>query len=52
MPPLNLLRHAPADAVSRLLDRTEPLPASADVVIIGGGIMGCSAAWYLSLIHI
>ena len=48
MSPLNLLRHAPADAVSRLLDRSEPLPAAADVVIIGGGIMGCSAAWYLA----
>lgn len=48
MPSLSLLRHAPADAVSRLLDRAEPLPATADVVIIGGGIMGCSAAWYLA----
>lgn len=48
MPPISLLRHAPSDAVSRLMDRTEPLPATADVIIIGGGIMGCSAAWYLA----
>lgn len=48
MPPLNLLHHAPADAVSRLLNRAEPLPATADVIIVGGGIMGCSAAWYLA----
>lgn len=48
MPSLNLLQHAPADALARLLDQHEALPASADVVIVGGGIMGCSAAWYLA----
>lgn len=27
---------------------TRPLPASARVVIIGGGILGCAAAWHLT----
>lgn len=48
MASLSLLGHAPVDALSRLLQREEPLPSTADVIIIGGGIMGCSAAWYLA----
>lgn len=48
VPSLDLLLHAPLDAVSRLLQRDEPIPASADVAIIGGGIMGCATAWYLA----
>jgi hypothetical protein len=27
---------------------TEPLPAQADVVIVGGGFVGCAAAYYLA----
>ena len=27
---------------------TETLPAQADVVIVGGGIVGCAAAYYLA----
>lgn len=45
---LSLLSHAPADALSRILQRETPLPTDADVVIVGGGIMGCSAAWHLA----
>ena len=48
MASLSLLGHAPADAVSTLLQRQPPLPAEADAVIIGGGIMGCSTAWQLA----
>jgi glycine/D-amino acid oxidase-like deaminating enzyme len=48
MTSLSLLGHAPDDAVSSLLNQPEPVPRRADVVIIGGGIMGCAAAWSLS----
>jgi glycine/D-amino acid oxidase-like deaminating enzyme len=47
-PSLGLLGHAPTDSVSRLLRREEPIPSTADVIVIGGGIMGCCAAWYLA----
>lgn len=29
-------------------EQDDPLPKSADVVVIGAGIMGCSTAWYLA----
>lgn len=48
MPSLSLLGHAPADTLARLAGGAEPLPATADAVILGGGIMGCAAAWYLA----
>ncbi|WP_234632553.1 NAD(P)/FAD-dependent oxidoreductase [Agrobacterium vitis] len=48
MPSLSLLQHAPEDAVAALLDCEKVLPKDADAVIVGGGIMGCSAAWYLA----
>lgn len=48
MSSLSLLAHAPGDALARILGRPDPLPTHADVVIVGGGIMGCSAAWYLA----
>lgn len=48
MSSLSLLRHAPPDAVSHLLGREAALPARADAVVIGGGIMGASTAWYLA----
>lgn len=48
MTSLSLLRHAPGDVVSHLLGRETALPAHADAVIIGGGIMGASTAWYLA----
>jgi len=42
----------PADLVaktwSRPFKRPESIPASADVVIIGGGIVGVSTAWFLA----
>jgi glycine/D-amino acid oxidase-like deaminating enzyme len=42
----------PADLVaqtwSRPFEKPESIPASADVVIIGGGIVGVSAAWFLT----
>ena len=42
----------PADLVSqtwsRPFEQTESIPASADVVIIGGGIVGVSTAWFLT----
>lgn len=30
----------------------QPQPSHADVVVIGGGIVGCAAAYYLSLAHV
>ena len=42
----------PADLVaktwSRPFKRPESIPASADVVIIGGGIVGVSTVWFLT----
>jgi glycine/D-amino acid oxidase-like deaminating enzyme len=42
----------PADLVSRTWDqaipRPESVPASADIVIIGGGIVGVTTAWFLA----
>jgi cation diffusion facilitator CzcD-associated flavoprotein CzcO len=42
----------PADLVvktwSRPFEPPESTPASADVVIIGGGIVGVSTAWFLT----
>ncbi|BBK30084.1 glycine/D-amino acid oxidase-like deaminating enzyme [Stella humosa] len=37
--------HAPDDAAARL---SGALPGQADVVVIGGGIVGASTAWYLA----
>jgi heterodisulfide reductase subunit A-like polyferredoxin len=42
----------PADLVaqtwSRPFERPESIPATADVVVIGGGIVGVSTAWFLA----
>ena len=35
-------------ATNAPLRSDQPLPEEADVVIIGGGIMGCSIAYYLA----
>jgi glycine/D-amino acid oxidase-like deaminating enzyme len=44
--------HVPADLVastwSRPFDKPSAIPGSADVVIIGGGIIGVSTAWFLA----
>lgn len=37
-----------ANTWTKPLDRPEKIPASADVVIIGGGIVGVSTAWFLA----
>ncbi len=42
--PANLV----AQTWSRPFERPESIPASADVVIIGGGIVGVSTAWFLA----
>src|SRR5262245_50365020 len=38
----------PAGGWLPLATITAPLPASADVVIVGGGLAGCSLAYYLA----
>ena len=41
-------RHAVASTWSGPLDTTQSVPDAADVVIIGGGIVGVSTAWFLA----
>lgn len=48
MQALNLISHSPDDVVARLSQRREAIPKTADVVIVGGGIMGLASAYYLS----
>ena len=48
----NIMSDAPTENVSQVWTRPVPkpsaLPGSADVVIIGGGIVGVSTAWFLA----
>ena len=48
MQALNLYPHCPQDVVAQLAQRPDAMPETADVVIIGGGIMGLASAYYLS----
>lgn len=48
MPALSLLPHVPDDVMARLAEQPSVLPERADVVVIGGGIMGAAAAYYLA----
>ena len=38
----------PALLLPAAADLTAPLPASADIVVIGGGLAGCALAYYLA----
>jgi glycine/D-amino acid oxidase-like deaminating enzyme len=48
MSPLSLYPHTPDDVLSRVIDKPEAFPREADVVIIGGGIIGAASAFYLA----
>lgn len=48
MQTLSLYSHSPDDVVAQLAKRSDALPKGADVVVVGGGIMGLSSAYYLS----
>lgn len=48
MPALSLYPHAPDDVVARIARRPDAVPRSADVVVIGGGIVGAASAYYLA----
>lgn len=48
MPALSLLPHVPDDVMARLAAQPVALPERADAVVIGGGIMGAAAAYYLA----
>lgn len=45
---LSLYPHSPDDVMERIVERPQAVPKSADVVIIGGGIMGAASAYYLA----
>lgn len=45
---LSLYPHIPDDVLARIGPRPSAFPQSADVVIVGGGIMGSAAAYYLA----
>ncbi|WP_157995431.1 NAD(P)/FAD-dependent oxidoreductase [Peristeroidobacter soli] len=45
---LSLYPHIPDDVLARIGPRPSVFPKSADVVIVGGGIMGSAAAYYLA----
>jgi glycine/D-amino acid oxidase-like deaminating enzyme len=48
MSALSLLHHTPHDVMMRLAPQPVALPDRADAVVIGGGIMGAAAAYYLA----
>lgn len=48
MSTLSLLPHVPDDVMARLLAEPAALPRQADAVVVGGGIVGCAAAHYLT----
>jgi glycine/D-amino acid oxidase-like deaminating enzyme len=48
MQALNLYSHSPDDVVARIGQHREAVPRLADVVIIGGGIIGTASAYYLA----
>jgi glycine/D-amino acid oxidase-like deaminating enzyme len=45
---LSLYPHSPDDVMARIRLRPDAFPEAADVVVIGGGIMGSAAAYYLA----
>lgn len=45
---LSLYPHIPDDVLARIGPRQDAFPQSADVVIVGGGIMGAATAYYLA----
>ncbi len=45
---LSLSPHTPDDVLERIEDKAPAFPRRADAVIIGGGIMGLSTAYYLA----
>jgi len=48
MQTLSLYSHTPDDAISRLWQTEEVFPTQADVVVLGGGIVGATSAYYLA----
>ncbi|MFC3051841.1 NAD(P)/FAD-dependent oxidoreductase [Kordiimonas pumila] len=48
MQALSLYPHSPDDVLSRIKQKHEVMPKNADVIIIGGGIVGTTSAYYLS----
>lgn len=48
MSALSLLPHVPDDVVARLSAEPAALPSEADALVVGGGIVGCAAAYYLA----
>ncbi len=45
---LNLYSHTPDDVMARLSDQPEGFPRTADVVVLGGGIVGTATAFHLA----
>ncbi|MBC9208973.1 FAD-binding oxidoreductase [Roseomonas aerophila] len=45
---LSLLPHTPDDVMAQLTGCAEPLPRRADAVVVGGGIIGLAAAYFLA----
>jgi glycine/D-amino acid oxidase-like deaminating enzyme len=45
---LNLYSHTPDDVMARLSDQPEGFPRTADVVVLGGGIVGAATAFHLA----
>lgn len=48
MSALSLTEHVPDDVLAQLVPTPAALPRRADVVVIGGGIIGCASAYYLA----
>jgi len=45
---LSLYPHSPDDVIQRIAERPQAVPKAADVVVIGGGIIGAASAYYMA----